>query len=337
MRLGGAAALGWLALAGCARYSDFSLPAPAGPVREVEPKFKVDSKPVMEPAPGWESVDVLNPSVVSHSGKLLNIYSAYDGKTWRTGFAESVDARGLSWTRRTKAILSPEMSWEGSYIAANGAVVSRGGELVYWYQAGAPPRIGLARSADGYGWSKHPVPVLDAGPRGSWDERGVADPYVIEAGGALYMFFLGQNRARQQRLGLARSADGGVTWTKLRSNPILEIGEEGSFDENGLGEPAVWQSDGRWWMLYTGRDRQENRRLGLAFSRDGSRWQRYRETAVFSGEQPWNSRVVCDPTVLLSAGDGVIRIWFGGGDRPHPAENIHGRIGYAELMMAPAP
>jgi hypothetical protein len=34
--------------------------------------------------------------------------------------------------------------------------------------------------------------------------------------------------------------------------------------------------------------------------------------------------------------DGVLRMWFGGGDVPHPAENIHGRIGYAELKMVPA-
>jgi predicted GH43/DUF377 family glycosyl hydrolase len=320
MRLCGAAAV--LLWAGCGRYANFSLPRPSGSARDVKPEFKVDPKPVMEPAPGWESADVLNPSVVWHGGKLVNVYSAYDGKAWHTGIAESVD--GLRWEGR-KLVLSPP---DGGYIAANGTALSRGGELLYWYQAGSPPRIELARD-----WKKNPEPVLNTGPRGSWDERGVADPYVIEAGGQLYMFYLGQNRARQQRLGLARSTDG-VTWTKLRSNPILEIGEEGAFDENGLGEPAVWESDGRWWMLYTGRDRHENRRLGLAFSRDGAHWQRYSEQAVFTGQEPWNSRVVCDPTLLPR--DGILRMWFGGGDVPHPAENIHGRIGYAELKMVPA-
>lgn len=329
MRLCGIAALIVL-LAGCGRYADFSLPPPAGEVRPVKPEFKTNPNPVMDPAPGWEAVDVLNPSVVARAGKLLNVYSAYDGKVWHTGTAESTD--GLHWEQRRR-VLSPDQPWEGNYIAANGAALEHGGAILYWYQAGSPPRIGLARN-----WSKLPQPVLDVGPRGSWDERGVADPYVIEAGGALYMFYLGQNRARQQRLGLARSADGGVTWTKLRSNPILDVGDEGAFDENGLGEPAVWQSDGSWWMLYTGRDRHENRRLGLAYSRDGVRWQRSTEAAVFSGGEPWNSRVVCDPTLLADpARPGVLRMWFGGGDVPHPAENIHGRIGYAELQMVPAP
>ncbi len=58
---------------------------------------------------------------------------------------------------------------------------------------------------------------------GSWDERGVADPYVIRAGGAYYMFYLGQDRARRQRLGVAMSDDG-VTWYKLRSQSDSRAG-----------------------------------------------------------------------------------------------------------------
>ena len=120
-----------------------------------------------------------------------------------------------------------------------------GGEFLYWYQAGRKdtPSLGLARSPDGRAWTKHPAPVLAPGPRGSWDERGVGDPYVIRIEPWFYMFYLGQDRARRQRLGLARSADG-VRWEKLRSNPVMELGGPGAFDEAGLGEPAVWSAGG---------------------------------------------------------------------------------------------
>ena len=142
------------------------------------------------------------------------------------------------------------------------------------------------------------------------------------------MYFLGQDRARWQRLGLARSADG-RRWEKLRLNPIMGPGEDGAFDENGLGEPAVWVSHGWYWMLYTGRDRTEHRRIGLALSRDGVRWRRASPNPVLIGDQPWNHAVVCDPVVLVE-GD-VVRVWLGGGDVPRPDENLNGQIGLAIL------
>ena len=41
--------------------------------------------------------------------------------------------------------------------------------------------------------------------------------------------------------------------------------------------------------------------------------------------------MICDPTVLVE--DGQIRVWFGGGDVPHPDEEIHAQIGYGVLRI----
>jgi predicted GH43/DUF377 family glycosyl hydrolase len=223
-------------------------------------------------------------------------------------------------------VLSPQ-GWEGNYIAANGSALTVGSEFLYWYQVEKLPRIALARSRDGLTWSKHPRAVLDPGPRGSWDERGVADPCVVRFGGVFYLFYLGQDRARRQRLGVARSTDG-IVWTKLRANPLLELGEAGAFDENGLGEPAVWFSNGSYWMLYTGRDRNEYRRMGLARSQDGVQWEKL-ASPVLSGGEAWNEKVVCDGTVEVTP-QGV-RVWFGGGNLPRPDERLNGQIGYGFL------
>jgi hypothetical protein len=125
---------------------------------------------------------------------------------------------------------------------------------------------------------------------------------------------------------VARSTDG-VRWEKLRANPVLELGGPGTFDEVGLGEPAVWQQSGFYWMLYTGRDAREYRRLGLARSTDGVHWRKL--PLVIEGKEPWNSKVLCDPTVE-PAGDSV-RVWFGGGDAASPDENLNGQIGYGLL------
>jgi predicted GH43/DUF377 family glycosyl hydrolase len=327
--LGATAGTAVLLLAcGCGRYADFQLPA----LTEAEPaarySWEAREGPILEHgAPGdWDSHDALNPSVVRRGGSYYNFYSGFDGRTWRTGLATSAD--GLAWTKQGMVLAPDAQAGESDYIAANGSALFHNGEFWYWYQSGPreTPRVGLARSSDGRHWRKAYFPVVDFGPRGSWDERGLADPYVIELRQYFYLFYLGQDRARQQRLGIARSRDG-EHWEKLRSNPILEPGKYGSFDEMGLGEPAVWIAKGYYWMLYTGRDAQENRRIGMARSTDGAHWQKLPD--IFEGKEAWDSKVICDPTIELLGGR--LAAWFGGGDRPSPDENLNGQIGVAIL------
>ena len=87
-----------------------------------------------------------------------------------------------------------------------------------------------------------------------------------------------------------------------------------------------------YWMLYTGRDVKEYRRIGLARSRDGVAWERVSTSAVFEGGTEWNSKVVCDPEVEVR-GRGV-RVWYGGGDVASPDEKLNGQIGIFELAEA---
>jgi len=308
-------------LAGCGRYADFTLPAPEASGPRAPFTWEAHPEPVLDHG---DVSDVLNPSVVRFQNAYWNLYSEFDGKTWHTAAATSAD--GFVWTKFGR-VLSPQ-GREGGYMAANGSALVVNEEIFYWYEAGDPLRITLARSRDGKNWSRHGEPVLPFGPPGSFDESDVADPYVIRSGDRFYLFYLGQDRARRQRLGIARSLDG-VTWEKLRSNPILELGAAGSFDEAGLGEPAVWSSGGQWWMLYTGRDRSERRRIGLAHSTDDVHWDRV-PNFVISGTNPWDSQVICDPSVEQMP-DGSIRVWFGGGDVARPDQGLHGQIGVGVL------
>ena len=311
-------------LTACNRYADFTLPPPdpSGP----KPPFSWQPSP--DPViPRDDATDVLNPSVIKFHNEYLNFYSSYDGHAWHTALATSPD--GIAWQKRG-AILSPE-AWEGHSMAANGSALVSNNEILYWYEAGDPLQIALARSKGGSTWTKHPTAVLAPGPRGSFDERAVADPYVIASAGSFYMFYLGMDRARRQRLGVARSQDG-IVWQKLRDNPILELGQPGAFDEFGLGEPAVWSSAGSYWMLYTGRSRIEQRRIGLAKSPDGIHWTRDETFRPIEGTSPWNREVICDPTVEVTPRE--IRVWFGGGNVRSPDQNLNGQIGLG-LLRSP--
>ncbi|MBM3759977.1 MAG: hypothetical protein FJW36_06985 [Acidobacteria bacterium] len=311
-------AVGCLVLASCGKYEDFSLPSPPKSAA-LELNWKVRETPVMTRG---TMLDVLNPSVVRWRNEYLNLYSVFDGKRWNTRVASSAD--GIAWQDRGEALNAG-----ADYIAANGGVAEFTGKLFYAYQTGPKGKteISVAVSNDGLKWSAQGGPILKIGPRMSWDEISLGDPYLMAVGNTLYLFYLGEDRARRQRLGMARSTDG-LNWTKLRG-PVMELGMAGDFDENGLGEPAVFAANGQWVMLYTGRDRQEKRAMGYATSMDGKMWLKQRQP-VLRGEQPWNRAVICDATVLVE-GDRA-RIWFGGGNLPKPDERLNGQIGYAELL-----
>lgn len=325
-----------LVLAGCSpRQAQFAVePCPSASAMPPPEQWRWRGEPdpviARGPAGAWDSVDALNPSVVRSSQTFYNLYSGFDGRTWRTGLATSAD--GKAWEKDpANPVLEPLGStWEGGYIAANGSAWHDGREFLYWYQAGRPARIGLARSPDARRWQRHGPAVLEPGPPGSWDEEAVADAAVLRCGAVYYLYYLGQNRRGIQRLGVARSADG-VAWQKHMGNPVLDLGPPGAFDERGLGEPAVFRSAAEFYMIYTGRDRAENRRLGVARSLDGVEWRRAAWPEPPAEERPWRSRVVCDPSIWIEGGK--LWLWFGGGDVARPDENIHGQIGLATMEL----
>src|SRR5215471_14135598 len=193
-------------LAGCGKYADFTLPALPGGNPPPPFRFVADPNPILTREPFR---DALNPSVVGR----INLYSVFDGQAWHTALATSED--GSRWQPQGIVLRAAP----GDYIAANGAALSHADCFWYWYETGSKDRlrIALARSADARSWTKEPAPVLDLGPSGSWDERAVADPYVIRIEPYFYMYYLGQDRADppRQRIGVARSRDG-ENWEKLR-------------------------------------------------------------------------------------------------------------------------
>lgn len=282
---------------------------------------------------GWDSLDVLNPSVIRLNNNYLNYYSGWDGTSWKTGLAISND--GVKWEKyEQNPILDLRQdSWDNDYIAANGSAILFNNSVYYYYQSLRSAKIGLAISKDGLKFdSRTDTPVLTVGKKGEWDCNSVADPYVIEINNILYMYYLGQDEHDVQRLGIAKSFDG-INWHKYAKNPILDIGKNGTFDEKGLGEPSVIYQAPYFYMLYTGRDIQEQRNIGLAISLDGINWKKVDCSNLFSSlKKDWNSKVICD-TTLLEKEDGNILVWYGGGDIPKPDENLNGQIGMFALLF----
>ncbi|MBB6678786.1 hypothetical protein H4Q31_15960 [Cohnella lubricantis] len=287
----------------------------------------------------WDSVDLLNPSVIKKGNTYYNYYSGYNGEVWQTGLATSVD--GVHWSKyegNPVLKLSDRGLWDDSYIAANGSAIEIDNNVYYYYQGASSTdnkaTVGLATSDDWLRFDKESNPVLTTGPDHTWDSMGVADPYVIKHKDFYYMYYLGMDEMSVQRLGVARSRDG-VVWEKSVANPILDVGTKGSFDENGLGEPSVFYNAPYFYMVYTGRDAGEKRDIGLAVSLDGVHWKKQNYNGLFADRKSgtWDDSVICDTTFWMDDNASSLWMWYGGGNKPLPAEGLNGAVGLMEISL----
>jgi hypothetical protein len=79
------------------------------------------------------------------------------------------------------------------------------------------------------------------------------------------MWYAGLNAStflNAMRIGMATSADG-VTWTRFLSNPVLDLGVSGAWDEKGCFVSTVVLSGGTYRMWYLSGE-NPNEKVGLA-------------------------------------------------------------------------
>jgi hypothetical protein len=109
--------------------------------------------------------------------------------------------------------------------------------------------------------------VVDVGPLGAWDDFSVARVHVLYDGERYQMFYEGHdgNAHMSWRVGYAWSEDG-VTWHKDPSNPIVDMGPSGEFDDSTVSEPYVIFDGGTYRLYYSAYD-GDKYRIGLATAR----------------------------------------------------------------------
>jgi hypothetical protein len=192
--------------------------------------------------------------------------------------------------------IGPEGSWYSQWVGS--PTVDFDGETYrMWFVGGAPTkdagvpyghyeRIGLATSRDGLHWKigNDGQPVLDLGPSGSADSKGLAHPYVQRVGKKFMMWYGGidgtvardlgllPGHVRVERLCLATSEDG-VHWTRANGGkPVMDIGPKGSVDSiqaTGMHILKIADEFMMWYGAYNG-----DHTIAMATSPDGVRWTR---------------------------------------------------------------
>jgi predicted GH43/DUF377 family glycosyl hydrolase len=159
-------------------------------------------------------------------------------------------------------------------------------------------------------WTKHPQPVLDAGPEGSWDELGVLTPCVLFINDTLHMWYAGLGSGSDHfSVGHATSIDG-IAWDKDTLNPVLTGGGAGSWDQENVYVPNVLYLDTVYYMWYNGND-GGGERVCLATSPDGRNWTKHPNNPVLdAGESAdWDAKHVGPGSVYY---DTAFHIWYNG-------------------------
>jgi hypothetical protein len=169
-------------------------------------------------------------------------------------------------------------------LKAGPRVVLKEGPTTYrmWYEAvgsSGITNIGYAVSADGVTWTKQGY-VLTPGGSSSWERDEVSPNTILVEGGVYKLWYHGggyfasgtTNRIGAARIGYATSPDG-LTWTKHASNPVLDVGPPGAFDDEQVAESRIVKLGSGYRMYYTGANANSKRKsLGMATSADGIAW-----------------------------------------------------------------
>lgn len=184
----------------------------------------------------------------------------YSGNLLGIGYAWSQD--GVVWTKHTGNPIIPRgpSSWEvGSASGASILGPDSVGGYKMWYQGadGSFNRfsIGYATSTDTITWTKYVGnPVFSPGTSGSWDDRRVQLPRILNKGQLYQMWYSGMRTDLNTdgRMGYANSPEG-INWTRYPANPVLPAGPS-SWDGVSIFVGDVLIVGNSYHMWYGGHD-----------------------------------------------------------------------------------
>ena len=302
--------------------------------------------PIFEGYTGGPS-NTVSPVVIYDEG-IFKMWFYGWGNSFEYGqifYAESSD--GIEWEPNDEPVITSGETGDWNMQKTQGSVIRMGDTLKMWYAGssdgfGFNISIGYAkRHMDDTEWDLLADPVLEKGDPGEWDETGVYYPVVYydeDAPDTLkykmwYHGFEGSTLFDPSQEGYATSDDG-VNWTKHVDNPVILLGESGTFYDTWIMGTSVLHYDDKYHLYFTGWDGTSTNpwkymRTGYATSEDGIIWnvENEGEAVVDVGEDgAWDDRYARYCTVLLH--DNTLKMWYTGTGTTQ-------KIGYAEDIIIP--
>ncbi len=168
---------------------------------------------------------------------------------------------------------------------------------------------GASLALDPARWNRSASAALGLGVASTFDDQGVAHPWVLKVDSGYRMYYAGFDGSRW-RIGLATSVDG-TTWTRYPENPLLV--PSGGWESSHLDWPCVVWNGHAFEMWYAGSsDGGATFRIGHATSEDGYAWTRDPANPVLGPGSPgdWGASSVFAPRLRLESAS--YTMWYAG-------------------------
>jgi len=155
---------------------------------------------------------------------------------------------------------------DGKYYSLYGAYPRQGGyELRPGYE-------GVALSENGLNWKRakdEPILSVHQEDCGEWEKDCIYQPWLIEHKGKYYNFYNAANGSIEQ-MGMAFSDDL-LEWKRYEHNPVIPVGEQGSYNEKFSSDSKVFWDKDHWVSFFFGVGKG-GAHIMMAFSRDLYNW-----------------------------------------------------------------
>ena len=272
----------------------------------------VDERVLIGPRPGtFYSVDALNPDVVRRGSSYYMFFSGNRARTdvgqWRTGLAVAKSPEG-------PFVVDPR----AAAPQLNGGTIVRDRAFVQGYDRRGKRVPLFGRSRAGRTWQR--FEALPAGGPGEWNYFP-SDIGLQPLAGGFRAYFAGRPGRSGADLGAVDYRDG--RWASSPRQVLTRV--EGTWDGRDLGQPSVFEANGREYMLYGGLAADgQPRQIGVAV-RDKGQWRRCGDRPFIAAGPAWYSQNAIDPEPEV-VGDRLY-VYFGGGAEPSLGGNMSGTIG----------
>lgn len=169
--------------------------------------------------------------------------------------------------------------------------------------------------------------ALPLGAGGAWDDTYITQPWIVEQGGTLYLFYGGFDGANT-RIGVATASVSGFTgvnFSKYGSNPILDLGAGGAWDNTHVAQPTViYDAEAALWKMWYVGNNSGVEKVGYATASNPlGPWTKYGSNPIIS-PAGWEGSIIAGMSVIKESSTSYKMLYHG-----NDVTTTNGAIGLA--------